>query len=249
MAVIMELDLIRFRVSAALSDLHYFQRGIFECQIEQLGLATSDRFAEKPTRVIQMGERDAYEISVAAEQVRYHMGKTFKQSSILLTELDFQTASWRRAIGQLNHEEAAWLHYCYGSKLNYKNDELICQWLWLDFLVAHSKTDFKKMKELTKKVMRKLTHYAIQRVKSSILRNEQIDNFREDEYISFLLDISVDSWRKDYKQRWLLIKSRCLYLNRTSLLNAAEKRSEIINRHRTGCSDLSVSADYAQETL
>ncbi|WP_114144475.1 bacteriophage antitermination protein Q [Klebsiella pneumoniae] len=46
-------------------------------------------------------------MSVAAEQVRYHVGKTFKQSSMLLTELDFQTASWRRAIEQLNREEIA----------------------------------------------------------------------------------------------------------------------------------------------
>ncbi|MBN0788733.1 phage antitermination protein, partial [Pseudomonas aeruginosa] len=102
----------------------------------QLRLANSGRFTDKPTRVIQMGENNKYEISVAAEQVRYHVGKTFKQSSMLLTELDFQTASWRRAIEQLNREEIAWLHYCYGCKPNFENDEVICQWLWLDFFVA-----------------------------------------------------------------------------------------------------------------
>ncbi|HBY0274685.1 TPA: phage antitermination protein, partial [Klebsiella pneumoniae] len=176
----MELERIRACVATALSDLHYLQRGILEVQLEQLRLANSGRFTDKPTRVIQMGENNKYEISVAAEQVRYHVGKTFKQSSMLLTELDFQTASWRRAIEQLNREEIAWLHYCYGCKPNFENDEVICQWLWLDFLVAHSKPDFKKMKEATKKKMRNLTYYAIQQVKASILRGEDVDPLRED---------------------------------------------------------------------
>ncbi|WP_407261561.1 bacteriophage antitermination protein Q [Klebsiella quasipneumoniae] len=96
--------------------LHYSSAEFVEVQLEQLRLANSGRFTDKPTRVIQMGENNKYEISVAAEQVRYHVGKTFKQSSMLLTELDFQTASWRRAIEQLNREEIARLHYCYGCK-------------------------------------------------------------------------------------------------------------------------------------
>ncbi|MCD0229248.1 bacteriophage antitermination protein Q, partial [Enterobacter hormaechei subsp. steigerwaltii] len=114
------------------------------------------------------------------------------------------TASWRRAIEQLNSEETAWLHYCYGCKPNYKNDVIICQWLWLDFLIAHSRSGFKKMKAPTKKIMQKLTYYGIQEVKSEILRDEQRDEQDRDEHISFLLGISVDSWRKDYKKRWLL---------------------------------------------
>ncbi|MGJ8141130.1 bacteriophage antitermination protein Q, partial [Klebsiella pneumoniae] len=73
--------------------------------------------------------------------------------------------------------------------------------------------DFKKMKEATKKKMRNLTYYAIQQVKASILRGEDVDPLREDEHISLLLNITVDSWRKDYKKRWLLMKSRCLHLN------------------------------------
>lgn len=243
----MELDNIRACVSTALSDIHYLQRGILEVQLEQLRLSSSGRFTEKPTRLIHIGDKDDHEILIMAEPVRYHLGKTFKQSSMLLTELDFQTASWRRAIEQLNKEETAWLHYCYGCKLDYKNEVIVCQWLWLDFLIAHSSSGFKKMKAPTKKIMQKLTYYGIQQVKFSILFSEDEDQQREDEYISFLLNISVDSWRKDYKKRWSLMKSRCLYLNKTALLNAAEKRSEIINRNRTGCTDLPVPADYVQE--
>ncbi|WP_350310158.1 bacteriophage antitermination protein Q [Pseudomonas sp. PAH14] len=51
-----------------------------------------------------MGDDNSYEVSVPAEPVRFHQGKTFKQSSMLLTDIDFQSASWRRAIGQLNNE-------------------------------------------------------------------------------------------------------------------------------------------------
>lgn len=232
----------------ALSDIHYLQRGILEVQLEQLRLASSDRFTDKPTRTICIGDSESYELSVPAEPIRYHVGKSFKQSSMLLTELDFMTASWRRAIEQLNSEETAWLHYCYGCKPNYKNDVIICQWLWLDFLIAHSRSGFKKMKAPTKKIMQKLTYYGIQEVKSEILRDVQRDEQDRDEHISFLLGISVDSWRKDYKKRWLLMKSRCMHLNDTALLNAAEKRSEIIESHRARCANLPVSAGYVQET-
>lgn len=48
--------------------------------------------------------------------------------------------------------------------------------------------------------MRNLTYYAIQQVKASILRGEDVDPLREDEHISLLLNITVDSWRKDYKK-------------------------------------------------
>lgn len=44
------------------------------------------------------------------------------------------------------------------------------------------------------------------------------------------------------------MKSRCMHLNDTALLNAAEKRSEIIESHRTRCANLPVSAGYVQET-
>jgi hypothetical protein len=246
--MVMELNNIRIWVSTALSDIHYLQRGILEVQLEQLRLASSDRFTDKPTRTISIGESEVYEISVPADPVRFHVGKTFKQSSMLLTELDFATTSWRRAIGQLNREETAWLYYCYGCKPDYNNDVIICQWLWLDFLVAHSKSGFKKMKTATKKNMWKLTYNSIQEVKAEIIRNEPPDEKYEDEHFSYLLNISVDSWRKDYKKRWSLLKSRCLYLNKTALLNAAEKRSEIINLNRAGSPNLPVPADYAQET-
>ncbi|WP_407219102.1 bacteriophage antitermination protein Q, partial [Enterobacter hormaechei] len=219
-----------------------------EVQLEQLRLSSSGRYTEKPTRTIRLGDNASDEITIAAEPVRYHVGKSFKQSSMLLTELDFMTASWRRAIEQLNSEETAWLHYCYGTKQNYKNDVIICQWLWLDFLIEHSRAGFKKMKAPTKKIMQKLTYYGIQEVKSEILRDEQRDEQDRDEHISFLLGISVDSWRKDYKKRWLLMKSRCMHLNDTALLNAAEKRSEIIESHRARCANVPVSAGYVQET-
>lgn len=245
--MIVDLNSIRACVSTALSDIHYLQRGILEVQLEQLRLASSGRFTDKPTRTICIGDTETYEISVAAEPVRYHAGKTFKQSSMLLTELDFQTASWRRAIEQLNSEESAWLHYCYGCKLDYRNDVIICQWLWLDFLVAHSRSGFKKMKTPTKRVMHRLTYYGIQQVRGLLAFNKEMDQQREDEHLSSLLDISVDSWRKDYKKRWLLMKSCCLQLNKTALLNAAEKRSEIINRYRARSTDLPVPAGHAQE--
>lgn len=82
--------------------------------------------------------------------------------------------------------------------------------------------------------MRKLIYYAAQQVKSELTCAESVDEREQDRHLSFLLNISIDSWRQDYKERWLLIKSRCLSLNRTALLNAAEKRSEIIKRHRAG---------------
>ena len=106
------------------------------------------------------------------------------------------------------------------------------------------------MKASTKKIMQRLTYYGIQQVKSEIFRelhDSGFDGTERDEHISSLVGVSVESWRKDYKKRWLLLKSRCMHLNDTALLNAAEKRSEIIESHRARSTDLPVSADYVQE--
>lgn len=94
--------------------------------------------------------------------------------------------------------------------------------------------------------MRNLTYYAIQQVKASILRGEDVDPLREDEHISLCL-ISPSIAGVRIIKRWLLMKSRCLHLNSIALFNAAEKRSEIINRHCTGSANVPVPADYAQE--
>lgn len=53
------------------------------------------------------------------------------------------------------------------------------------FLIAHSRSGFKKMKAPTKKIMQKLTYYGIQEIKSEILRDEQRDEQDRDEHISF----------------------------------------------------------------
>ncbi|WP_226092068.1 bacteriophage antitermination protein Q [Klebsiella pneumoniae] len=66
-------------------------------------------------------------------------------------------------------------------------------------------------------------------------------------YLSDIGCLEIHGASLDYKKRWLLMKSRCLHLNSIALFNAAEKRSEIINRHCTGSANVPVPADYAQE--
>ncbi|UGG04025.1 bacteriophage antitermination protein Q (plasmid) [Escherichia coli] len=69
---------------------------------------------------ISVGDDNSYEVSVPAEPVRFHQGnKHLNNHQCCSTDIDFQSASWRRAIGQLNNEESAWLYYCYGCKRLY----------------------------------------------------------------------------------------------------------------------------------
>lgn len=247
----MALDKIRSLVIIALGDGHYTQAGILEVQLQQMELGCSDRFNEKPLRTVVI---DGITFVTPAECVRYHEGKKFKQASAPIAEADFITCSWRRAILQLPEHEQNWINYVYGSALNYECQTAICFYIWENFLTQHKAAGFKAMKQKTIDTMRRLTFYCIQQVRLDLLgikkpgaEDADKKEFAEDKEMSLRLGMSIESWRKDYKKRWQIMKKVCLNLDELSLLLTAEIRHETISCNRSRGSDMPVPASDAQE--
>ena len=247
----MALDKIRGLIILALEDGHYTQAGILQVQLQQMELGATDRFNEKPIRKIVI---DDFEFLAPAQCVRYHEGKKFKRSSAPIAEADFITSSWRRAILQLPEHMKHWINYAYGRDLNYECQKSICFHIWDEFLSQHKEYGFKAMKEKTLITMRRLTFYCIQQVRLDLYKKSDEEacdiikkEFVEDRVISSLLGMSIESWRKDYKKRWKIMKQACESLDELSLLSAAEIRHENFTCNRGGSSNMPVSAGDAQE--
>lgn len=240
----MELDKIRSYVQLALGDGHYMQAGILEVQLQQMEMGSSGRFTEKATRELVI---DEHTFIVPAEAVRYHEGKKYKTSSAPIAEIDFVTASWRRAILQLEEHEKNWIFFVYGNGLNFEIQTSVCFYLWDQFLKLHKESGFKEMKKKTTGIMRRLAFYCMQETRYGLLgiNVANKEEYQEDRKISALLDVSIESWRKDYKKRWNLMKQVCFNLDTKALYITAEVRREQLSCNRERRADLSVQADMA----
>jgi hypothetical protein len=215
----------------ALGEVHFIRPGILGVQLEMMRMGTSDNFPDKPLRTISLG--DGNEITFLAEPVRYHEGKKYKTAAALINEIDFASASWRRAIYQLPEDELAWLLYCYGNKiLNYDLQVEICVRVWIGFLHLHRASGFKKMKAKTTEIMRRLVYLTVQETRKGILTGRE--DVGSDFLMSELMGITERTWREHYKKRWRLMQNVCANLDASALIRTQEKRNENLQRHRAG---------------
>lgn len=247
----MALDNIRGRVITALGDTHFAHVGILAVQLQMMEQGQSARFSEKAMRQVEI---DGYTFLSPADVVSYREGKKYKTSSAPIAEIDFATASWRRAILLLNGYERNWVLFAYGNSLNYQTQSDICFYVWDTFETEHKAAGFKKMNAATLKIMRRLTFYCIQEIRYGLLGLNISDKeepekkaFEEDRKISVLLGISIESWRKSYKKRWQIMKKVCLDLDELSLLSTTRIRNEHISRNRYRNPDMPVSSGMAQK--
>lgn len=240
------MDKIRSLIVLALSDMNYTQAGILAVQLQQMEMGRSERFGERASRTVVI---DGHEFVTLAEPVRYHAGKKYQRPSAPIAEIDFITASWRRAVLQLPEGHRNWIMFAYGNELNYQCQTAICFYLWEKFQELHVASGFKKMKAPTREIMRRLTFYTIQEVRYGLLgvNNINKEESAEDVKMSALLNVSVKCWQKFYKKRWQLMKQVCFNLDELSLLLTAEIRNEQIACNRNGSACLPVSPDMAQE--
>lgn len=240
----MELNKVRTSVKLALSDIHYTQAGILDVQLQQMEMGSTGRFNDKATRTMVI---DGHEFVTPAEVVRYHEGKKFKTSSAPIAEIDFVTSSWRRAILKLAEHEKCWIYFAYGDGLNFEVQTTVCFYLWDEFQKLHKSSGFKEMKKRTTGIMRRLAFYCMQETRYGLLglNVANKEEFQEDRKISALLDISIESWRKDYKKRWHLMKQVCFNLDEGALRRTAEVRHEQFSCSRERRSNMSVQTDMA----
>jgi hypothetical protein len=239
---------LRAAVRLALSDVHFAQPGILGVQLDMMQLASSDRYSDKPTRTVTLGENA--EITILAEPVQYHEGKKFKTSSAPITETDFALSSWRRAALSLPESELAWLLYSYANKIfSYDVQVEICTYVWTEFLRQHRQRGFKRMKAKTANVMRSLVFFSIQHGRRNALLNWSVSENNPlitNEEMSGLMGIGEKSWCEHYKKRWIIMMDVCRSLDERSLLMTKVARDESIKVNRSGYAELPVQTGVFQ---
>lgn len=236
---------LRSRVSVALGDLRMVRPGILGVQLDMMKMATSYEHSEKPTREIVLGNKT---LTVLAEPVSYHEGKKYKTSCPPITELDFASSSWRRAVLTLPAPELSWLLYCYANKIfDFDIQSEICSSIWLDFLRRHRTQGFKKMKQQTLNTMRELVFFTIQQVRLHIISGMS-EPFPTNDLMCRLTGICEETWRKHYKKRWAFMVDVCIELDERALLLTKVARDESIKNNRAGYAELPLQAGIVQAT-
>ncbi|EGC6224838.1 hypothetical protein JN603_004285 [Salmonella enterica] len=214
----LQLNYVRDSITAALLAYSKSQRNQIVVMSEMAG--ASRKYLEKPVREIEINGKV---VVVDAEPVSYHEGKKFKTSTLPVSPDIFRQASWRRAMYQLPEQYIAWLSYCYGDALSFDHQTILSVHIWNELQVYQKENGLPKMNSTTTKKLKILAWLAIQETKNFVNRGEY--KYSQEELSGFC-GISYDGWRQNHKERWEVLLSSCIQLDREALIHVDQLRKK-----------------------
>ncbi len=135
------------------------------------------------------------------------------------SNVEYSTASWRRAVLSLDEHYKAWLLWNYSENTCWEHQVEITQWGWSAFA---AQLDGKKMAGKTQERLRALIWLAAQDVKSE-LAGREVYQYKE---LAGLVGVSEKNWSETFTRHWLTMRAIFLRLDQASLLSVSESRSE-----------------------
>ncbi|EFI6254295.1 bacteriophage antitermination protein Q [Escherichia coli] len=113
----------------------------------------------------------------------------------LVSQVEFSTSSWRRAVLSLEEHHKAWLLWCYSGSICWEHQIAITQWAWNEFNV---RSGTRKIAEKTRERLKKLIWLAAQDVRGWVTGHE---NYQRQE-LARLCGIKPDNWGHNYANYW-----------------------------------------------
>lgn len=165
---------------------------------------------------------DGDEIKIPAQTTHVTEIRRYKSGSILISDLNFRHLKWSRAVKSLNETELAWVHYCYGNKLDFNYQIIICRYVWAMF-ENYIKLQKKRIRKNTIKLLRSLTWLAVQ---SAVYKIKTDVDFYDRKTLAKLIKKSNTTWREDYSQYWQILLNVCYKLDLESLINVDRKNRD-----------------------
>lgn len=143
-----------------------------------------------------------------------------KGSSIALVgQVEFMTASWRRAVLSLEEHQKAWLLWNYSENIRFEYQVAITQWAWAEF---RELLGTKKVAGKTMERMKKLIWLAAQDVKAELAGKDVYQH----QDLAALCGVKPDNWCHNYADYW---RAMCIIFKRLdgdSLLCTVRTRSQ-----------------------
>ncbi|EHS6045724.1 TPA: antiterminator [Escherichia coli] len=137
----------------------------------------------------------------------------------LVSQVEFSTSSWRRAVLSLEEPHKTWLLWCYSGNICWEYQVTITCWAWEEFK-AHSGN--RKIAEKTRERLKKLIWLAAQAVKAELFSGEGY----EYQDLALLAGVTTKNWSKTFTGHWVAMKHIFHQLDSEALLLVMRTRSE-----------------------
>ncbi|WP_413732316.1 bacteriophage antitermination protein Q [Sodalis sp. RH20] len=212
----LNFDYIRERVSTALADIRTATKGQLAA-FEDSPMTHSTRYKRKRPRVIELGDR---RVCADTDPIYCPETRNRKQPFPPIDPITYSYSSWRRAIGELEPYQEAWIRYCYGYDLDYGHQVTICQFIWDEFqkqLVG---------KKVTEKMRGRLASLVWLAAQESAGHWDMFRNPYTSKRLSELVGVKPDNWSKNYRQHWNSLIVLCDELDISALGAILSKRSD-----------------------
>lgn len=163
---------------------------------------------------------DGSEFEIPAQEIHVTVIRTYKCSSILISDLNFNHLPWSRAVKELEDPYFSWISYCYGNKLNFDYQIIICRYIWYMF-ENHIKEQKKQIPEPRIQEFRSLTWLAVQCAVYKIKNDVVLYDIKT---LARLKGIKERTWYNHFNPYWKLLLHFCYELDWESLTNVDRKR-------------------------
>ncbi len=175
----------------------------------------------KPHREISI---DGRVIRVEAAPVHCSETRAYKGSRVLINNIEYTLAAWRRIVSRLPPSYSAWVQYCYGDSTAWECQLILSQHVWAAFLIQNKAAGSARMSKKVAKSMQQLTWLAIQDAKRLI--NTRVSSYTSAD-LARLTGVAADNWTHNYQPRWNVLKQIVVGLDRETLIHAEhEHRTE-----------------------
>ena len=137
----------------------------------------------------------------------------------LVSEVEFSTSSWRRAVLSLEEHQKAWLLWSYSESVRWEHQVTITQWAWSEFKTL---LGTRKIAGKTLERLKKLIWLAAQDVKNELAGRKTYE-YQE---LASLVGVTSKNWSETFTERWVAMKHIFLQLDSQALLLLTKTRSK-----------------------
>ncbi|AOM53794.1 antiterminator [Escherichia coli] len=137
----------------------------------------------------------------------------------LVSQVEFSTSSWRRAVLSLEEHHKAWLLLCYSGSICWEYQIAITQWAWNEF---NAQSGTRKIAGKTQERLKKLIWLAAQDVRGWVTGRESYQR----QELARLCGIKPDNWSHNYANYWREMCDLFKALDTKSLICTVKTRSK-----------------------
>ncbi|MES3202043.1 bacteriophage antitermination protein Q [Klebsiella aerogenes] len=137
----------------------------------------------------------------------------------LVQQVEYSTASWRRALLSLEEHQKAWLLWNYSDNIRWEHQETITRWAWEQF---SEKLAGIRIAKKTVDRLRQLIWLAAQDVKAELAGRDTYE-YQE---LAELVGVTPKNWSETFTDRWVEMRRIFLRLDSGALLQVTRSRSQ-----------------------